>query len=58
MCTYMPLTKEIVVAGGLAKSPALIKHLSRLLQQDVTVLSFPEYVGAIGAVVSYEESQI
>jgi activator of 2-hydroxyglutaryl-CoA dehydratase len=50
----MPLTKEIVVAGGLARSPALIKHLSRLLQQDVTVLSFPEYVGAIGAVISYE----
>ena len=54
MCTYMPLTKEIVVAGGLAKSPALVKHLSRLLQQDVTVVDLPEYVGAIGAVISYE----
>jgi len=58
MCTYMPLTKEIVVAGGLAKSPALIKHLSRLLQQEVTVVEFPEYVGAIGAAMSYEGSQI
>jgi predicted CoA-substrate-specific enzyme activase len=53
MCTYMPLTKEIVVAGGLAKSPALIKHLSTLIKQDVSVLSLPEYVGAIGAVISY-----
>ncbi len=52
MCTYMPLTKEIVVAGGLAKSPALIKHLSRLLQRDVTVVDLPEYVGAIGAAMS------
>jgi predicted CoA-substrate-specific enzyme activase len=54
MCTYMPLTKEIVVAGGLAKSKALIKHLSRLIKQDVSVLDLPEYVGAIGAAISYE----
>jgi len=55
MCTYMPLTKEIVVAGGLAKSPALIKHLSRLLQQDLTVVDLPGYAGAIGAVISHRE---
>jgi predicted CoA-substrate-specific enzyme activase len=54
MCTTMPLEKEIVVAGGLAKSKALMKHLPGLLKQDVTVLSLPEYVGAIGAVVSDE----
>jgi predicted CoA-substrate-specific enzyme activase len=54
MCTYMSLTKEIVVAGGLAKSQALIKHLSSLIKQDLGVLDFPEYVGAIGAVISYE----
>jgi len=54
MCTYMPLTKEIVVAGGLAKSQALIKHLASLIKEDVSVLSLPEYVGAIGAVMSYE----
>jgi predicted CoA-substrate-specific enzyme activase len=54
MCTYMPLTKEIVVAGGLAKSSALIKHLSRLIKQEVSVVDLPEYVGAIGAVMSYE----
>jgi len=58
MCTYLPLTKEIVAAGGLAKSPALIKHLSTLIKQDVSVLSLPEYVGAIGAAMSYEGSQI
>ena len=58
MCTYMPLTKEIVAAGGLAKSPALIKHLSTLIKQEVSVLSLPEYVGAIGAAMSYEGSQI
>jgi predicted CoA-substrate-specific enzyme activase len=52
MCTYMPLVKEIVVAGGLAKSPALIKHLSALIKQDVSVLNLPEYVGAIGAVMT------
>jgi len=55
MCTYMPLTKEIVVAGGLARSPAVIKHLSRLLKQDVTVVDLPEYVGAIGAAITYGE---
>jgi len=51
MSTYMSLTKEIVVAGGLAKSQALIKHLSSLLKQDLSVLKHPEYVGAIGAVI-------
>jgi predicted CoA-substrate-specific enzyme activase len=54
MCTSMSLAKEIVVAGGLAKSKALIKHLPSLIKQDVSVLNLPEYVGAIGAVISYE----
>ena len=54
MCTTMPLIQEIVVAGGLAKSKALMKHLPVLLKQDVSVLNLPEYVGAIGAVMSYE----
>ena len=57
MCTVMSLAKEIVVAGGLAKSKALIKHLPSLIKQDVSVLNLPEYVGAIGAVMSYEGSQ-
>jgi predicted CoA-substrate-specific enzyme activase len=54
MCTCMSLTQEIVAAGGLAKSKALMKHLAGLLKQDVSVLNLPEYVGAIGAVMSYE----
>lgn len=54
MCTCMSLTKEIVAAGGLAKSQVIIKHLSILLKQDVNVLNLPEYVGAIGAVISSE----
>jgi predicted CoA-substrate-specific enzyme activase len=54
MCTTMPLTREIVVAGGLAKSKALMKHLPGLLKQDVSVLNLPEYAGAIGAVMSDE----
>jgi predicted CoA-substrate-specific enzyme activase len=54
MSTYMTLTKEIVVAGGLARSQAVIKHLPGLIKQDVSVLKHPEYVGAIGAVMSYE----
>ncbi len=53
MSTYMSLTKEIVVAGGLAKSQAMIKHLQSLIKEDVSVLNNPEYVGAIGAVMSY-----
>ncbi len=57
MCTYMPLTKEIVAAGGLAKCAALIKHVSRLLKQDVAVVDLPEYVGAIGAAMSYEDGK-
>jgi predicted CoA-substrate-specific enzyme activase len=55
MCTTMNLTKEIVVAGGLAKSQALIKHLASLLKQDLNVLNLPEYVGAIGAAISDRE---
>ena len=55
MCTTMSLAREIVVAGGLAKSKALIKHLSSLIKEDVSVLNLPEYVGAIGAVMSYKE---
>jgi len=55
MCTCMSLAQEIVVAGGLAKSKALMKHLPGLLKQDVSVLNLPEYVGAIGAVMSYRE---
>jgi predicted CoA-substrate-specific enzyme activase len=54
MCTCMPLTQEIVVSGGLARSKALMKHLPALLKHDVRVLKFPEYVGAIGAVISCE----
>jgi predicted CoA-substrate-specific enzyme activase len=54
MCTCMSLAQEIVVAGGLAKSKALMKHLPGLLKQDVSVLDLPEYVGAIGAVISDE----
>jgi predicted CoA-substrate-specific enzyme activase len=54
MCTYMTLTKEIVVAGGLAKSQALVKHLASLLNEDLSVLNLPEYVGAIGAAMSCE----
>jgi predicted CoA-substrate-specific enzyme activase len=54
MCTCMSLTKEIVVAGGLAKSEALLKRLPSLIEQDVSVLNLPEYAGAIGAVISYE----
>jgi len=57
MCTCMPLKQEIVVAGGLAKSKALMKHLPVLLRQDVRVLSLPDYVGAIGAVMSYEDGK-
>ena len=53
MASTLPLTREIVVAGGLAKSKALMKHLPVLLKQDVSVLNLPEYVGAIGAVMSY-----
>jgi predicted CoA-substrate-specific enzyme activase len=54
MCASMSLAKEIVVAGGLAKSQALIGHLSTLMEQDLTVLKTTEYVGAIGAVISHE----
>ena len=54
MSSYMSLTKEVVVAGGLANSLAIIKHLSDLIKQEVTVLKHPEYVGAIGAVISFE----
>lgn len=52
MCTTMDLKREVVVAGGLAKSQALIGQLAYLLKQELCVLDHPEYVGAIGAVIS------
>jgi predicted CoA-substrate-specific enzyme activase len=52
MCTYMSLTGEVVVAGGLARSQALVGQLAKMLKMDLSVLNFPEYVGAIGAVMS------
>jgi len=52
MCTTMTLTQEIVAVGGLAKSKALMNHLPVLLKQNVKVLNLPEYVGAIGAVIT------
>jgi len=52
MSTYMSLAGEIVAAGGLAKSQALIQHLAALLKRNLSVLDHPEYVGAIGAVMS------
>ena len=57
MCTTMSLEEEIVVAGGLAKSKALMKHLPSLIERDASVLSFPEYAGAIGAVMSYGDGK-
>jgi len=54
ICTTMLLEKEIVVAGGLARSQALIQHLRSLIKQDISVVNLPEYVGAIGAVISYQ----
>jgi (R)-2-hydroxyacyl-CoA dehydratese activating ATPase len=57
MCTVMSLPQEIVVAGGLAKSQAIITHLSSLLKQDIGVLNLPEYVGAIGAVIGHESGK-
>jgi predicted CoA-substrate-specific enzyme activase len=53
MSTYLPLTEEIVAVGGLAKSRVLIGHLSSLLKKDLKFVDVPEYVGAIGAVLSY-----
>jgi predicted CoA-substrate-specific enzyme activase len=54
MCTYMSLPTEIVVAGGLAKYQALTRRLPSFIEQEVSVLNLAEYVGAIGAVMSYE----
>jgi activator of 2-hydroxyglutaryl-CoA dehydratase len=54
MCTTMNLSKEIVVAGGLAKSQVIIKHLASLIKQDLNELNLPEYVGAIGAAIGEE----
>jgi len=53
MVSTMPLIQEVVVAGGMAKSKALMKHLRLLLQQDIRVSSLPDYVGAIGAAMSF-----
>jgi predicted CoA-substrate-specific enzyme activase len=53
MCTTISPVDEIVFAGWLAKSKALTTHISALLNKDIKVLDQPEYVGAVGAVLSY-----
>ncbi len=53
MSTFMSLSHEIIVAGGLAKSKALVKHLSGMLKQDLHAVDLPEYICAIGAALSY-----
>jgi predicted CoA-substrate-specific enzyme activase len=54
MSLCMSLPQEIVVAGGLARSEALVKRLSVLLNRDASALTLPAYVGAIGAAISHE----
>ncbi len=54
MSSCLPLAQEIVVAGGLARSQALVRHLSLLLGKEIKVLDLPEYVGALGAAISHE----
>lgn len=57
MSTCMSLGRQIVVAGGLAKSEALVGHLAAMLKEEVGVLKLPEYVGALGAAVSCEGAE-
>jgi predicted CoA-substrate-specific enzyme activase len=57
MCGCISLAEEIVAAGGLAGSRAIMTYLPRLLKQDVRVLDFPEYLGAIGAVMHEEDGE-
>jgi activator of 2-hydroxyglutaryl-CoA dehydratase len=52
MCSAMTLAREIVVAGGLAKSQAMMKHLASLVKEDIRAANLPEYIGAVGAVMS------
>ncbi len=52
MAGGVSLDGEILIAGGLAKSPCLVRQLSASLKRQVVVPDLPEYVGAIGAVVA------
>lgn len=52
MASSIPLAQEIVVAGGLAKSKALINNLSSSMKQDLSALKLPEFAGAIGAALT------
>ncbi|RJR49637.1 MAG: hypothetical protein C4576_06445 [Desulfobacteraceae bacterium] len=52
MCTYMNFEEEIVVAGRLARSRALVRQLGVMLKRDLRVPDLPEYVGAVGAAIS------
>ena len=49
MSTCIALTKEVVVAGGLAK--ALAGRLPPVIGQDASLSEMPEYVCAIGAAI-------
>jgi len=53
MCTTIGPKDEIVFAGCLARSQALTRHISALLNKNIKTLDQPEYVGAVGAVLSY-----
>jgi predicted CoA-substrate-specific enzyme activase len=56
LCLSFTLHKNIVVAGGLAKSRLILEMLGSALNQEIKALQTPEYVGAIGAAVSCRDS--
>ncbi len=51
LCRSMPLEREVVVAGGLARSAELVRRLQAVLGRDLSVPELPQYAGAIGAVM-------
>jgi len=51
LCRSMPLAEEVVVAGGLAQSAALVGQLRTALGVHLSLPERPQYVGAIGAAV-------
>ncbi len=48
LCAAMTLEREILVAGGLARSSSIVERLGRAIGYDLRVPELPEYVGAIG----------
>lgn len=55
MVRRVGIEKDIVLIGGVAKNPGFVDALRRTLEVGILVPEDPEYIGALGAALSFTE---